>query len=326
MASAPIIDVGTPPVDVLRCGEEGHVVVYFHDVQNLDKTRGSFVESSPFYCIGHQWKLRFYPGGSDSSNRNLRDRLCSVGIVYCSDSKVTVNVQLDAGIKMGNRLNLGTFNFQATSDKPYVSDTIPASYIRGAETFMVNVYITDQSSLYMQPKRVESMLAIFGDIETSDIAFQTKDAVVYGHRVILKMHVPYLYDLSETYDVDNPLPIPDVDSRIFRAMLSTLYGNNMMADDWTGDLKCILKAADKYGFPDLKVQADKWYVKATTLTADNVIQELLYADGSGHALMKKTAIDFIVNNTNEVLSSDAFEELHKSLSLLKEVMSAMSRT
>jgi hypothetical protein len=66
----------------------------------------------------------------------------------------------------------------------------------------------------MQPKRVEYMLAIFGDIKTSDIAFQTKDAVVYGHRIILNMHVPYLYDLSETYDVDNPLPIPDVDRRI----------------------------------------------------------------------------------------------------------------
>jgi hypothetical protein len=76
--------------------------------------------------------------------------------------------------------------------------------------------------------------------------------------------------------------------------LGTLYGNNMIADDWTDNLRCVLKAADKYGFPGLKVEAEKWYVKATTLTVDNVIHELLYADGNGHALMKKTAIGFIV--------------------------------
>jgi hypothetical protein len=61
----------------------------------------------------------------------------------------------------------------------------------------------------------------------------------------------------------------------------------MIADDWTDNLRCVLKAADKYGFPGLKVEAEKWYVKATTLTVDNVIHELLYADGNGHALMKK---------------------------------------
>jgi hypothetical protein len=121
------------------------------------------------------------------------------------------------------------------------------------------------------------------------------------------------------------MPVADVGSRVFCAMLSTLYGNVMMPDDWTGDLRCVLKAADKYGFPDLKVQADRWYVKATTLTVNNVVEELLYADGNGHALMKKFAIKFIVMNTDKVLSSDSFGELYKSERLVKEVMSAMSR-
>jgi hypothetical protein len=96
MSSAPVVDVGSPPVDVIRYSKEGHAVVYFHDVHNMDKTKGSFVESSPFYCIGYQWKLRFYPGGSDDSNRARRSRYeyCSVGIVSCSDSKVNVSVKL----------------------------------------------------------------------------------------------------------------------------------------------------------------------------------------------------------------------------------------
>jgi hypothetical protein len=66
-------------------------------------------------------------------------------------------------------------------------------------------------------------------------------------------------------------------------------------------------------------------VNATTLTVDNVVDELLYADGNGHALMKKFAIDFIVSNVDKVLSSDSFGELYKSDRLVKEVMSAMSR-
>lgn len=101
MASAPIIDVGTPPVDVLRQGEDGHAVVYFHDLEKLDNTRGSFVESCPFYCIGnHMWKIRFYLGGSMDASSNStapfgRNEYCSsVGIEYCSDSEVSARVEL----------------------------------------------------------------------------------------------------------------------------------------------------------------------------------------------------------------------------------------
>ena len=90
------------------------------------------------------------------------------------------------------------------------------------------------------------------------------------------------------------------------AMLGTLYGNVMMEDDWKSDLKCILKAADKYGFPHLQIEVDKWYVKAAELTGDNVIDELLYADGCGHDLMKNNAVKFIVDHADSVLPSDSF--------------------
>lgn len=130
-----------------------------------------------------------------------------------------------------------------------------------------------------------------------------------------------VYTISAKLDEENPMPVNDVDSRTFRAMLGTLYGNTMAAYDWDSDLKVILKAADKYGFPQhLKIAVEKWYVEATELTVDNVIDELLYADGSGHALMKQTAFRFIKKNVAGVLSSEAFGRLYESERLVKEVM------
>jgi hypothetical protein len=76
--------------------------------------------------------------------------------------------------------------------------------------------------------------------------------------------------------------------------------------------KCILRAADKYGFLDLKIEAEKWHVKMTELTVDKVIGELLHADGNGNPLMKKVVMDFIVKNVDGVTASDSFQQLYES--------------
>jgi hypothetical protein len=59
---------------------------------------------------------------------------------------------------------------------------------------------------------------------------------------------------------------------------------------------------------------------------NNVIQELLYADGHGHPLLKKAGIKFIVENTEKVLASDSFKLIHKFEFLTKEfIMATVSK-
>jgi hypothetical protein len=60
----------------------------------------------------------------------------------------------------------------------------------------------------------------------------------------------------------------------------------------------------KYGVINLKLEAEVevWYVHSATITADNVNDNILYADAKHCALLKEVVMDYIVhNNKNEVL-------------------------
>ena len=330
MPNTPTIHVGSPPIGFNQVPERGHSVVCFHDFENLDKTLGSFVESPSFNCIsGHKWKLRLYPGGT-AVGPPFRPPYISLELVNCSNPIVArVQIYVRQNVHAPSKNQRYEFGCGMTetghlfeSGQTYVwNDMIGIDEIKLGKALVVEVTVVSVSSLYVQ-RGMESMRPFFGDQATSDVAFQTRDAILYAHKLVLKAQAPDLYDLCESFDKEKAMPV-DVDSRILQAMLGTLYGNVMMADDWTDDLKSILLVADKYGFPGLKAEADKWYTKATELTVDNAVDELLCADGNGRAVMKAAAIKFIVENAENILPSDSFMELHKSHNLVREIMSAM---
>jgi hypothetical protein len=56
-------------------------------------------------------------------------------------------------------------------------------------------------------------------------------------------------------------------------------------------------------------------------TKDNAIDYLLDADGNDFVLLKKDAMEFIMNNAHDVVtSSDSYSRLDESPSLRQEVM------
>jgi hypothetical protein len=60
--------------------------------------------------------------------------------------------------------------------------------------------------------------------------------------------------------------------------------------------------------------------------AQNVIDELLQADGTDCKLIKKAAIDFIVDNGQDILASPSYERLDESPELTKEVMMEFAKS
>ena len=87
-----------------------------------------------------------------------------------------------------------------------------------------------------------------------------------------------------------------------------------------------MDAAGKYGFTNLKSAAEAWHVKdlKQNFTVDNVVDELLYAEGKNCPLLKKAAMDFIVEHGEEVIMSVSYEKLYESPLLCKEVMKAFA--
>eukprot|EP00956_Cyclotella_meneghiniana_P018427 scaffold30656_cov62-Cyclotella_meneghiniana.AAC.3 len=156
----------------------------------------------------------------------------------------------------------------------------------------------------------------------ADVTFDVKGQLMYAHTIILKERAPDLVtDFCDACDKSNPIPIQDVEPEVFKAMLQHAYAHNICPTMWKDHTKEILEASGKYGFNELKSEAEALYLKSE-ITVDSVIDKLLYADSYNLSMLKKATMGFIVKHGGEVMASDSYDRLDESPKLRKEVMSA----
>ena len=167
---------------------------------------------------------------------------------------------------------------------------------------------------------------MFGDENTSDVAFKVKRNVFRAHKLILKANAPELAELAEQFNMQTRMPIQGVEPAIFEMMLKSLYGRSIPASTWKEHSKQILDASGKYGFTALRAEAEGWHVKNLKLTVDNAIDQLLHADGTHCLLLKRAVIDYIVDNGQAVLASPSFAGLVESPELMKEIMVELAKS
>lgn len=65
--------------------------------------------------------------------------------------------------------------------------------------------------------------------------------------------------------------------------------------------KELVQAADMFGIGNLKVEAEGWYVDSTSITLENFVENLEFADAKKCALLKERVMDFLVRNEERVL-------------------------
>jgi hypothetical protein len=87
--------------------------------------------------------------------------------------------------------------------------------------------------------------------------------------------------------------------------------------------KEIIDAADRYGVISLKLEAEACYVKSTTITVENMIDNLLYADSKNCALLKEAVVDFMVSNGNGILGKVSFDNVPSTL--IADILTAVTR-
>ena len=162
------------------------------------------------------------------------------------------------------------------------------------------------------------MLRLFNDENTADVVFEiflqpkqgknrTKTSTTklyHAHRLILQHHSPELSALCATSDGMTPIIINNIKPEVFCHLLYYVYGGEITAEEFVGHERDLINAADKYGVTNLKLEAEFWYVKNTEITIDNVIDNLLYAHAMNCALLKESAMDFIVENKETVMQHE----------------------
>eukprot|EP00956_Cyclotella_meneghiniana_P036582 scaffold127602_cov60-Cyclotella_meneghiniana.AAC.5 len=182
---------------------------------------------------------------------------------------------------------------------------------------------TDVLNYAFECWRSHSGKPILNNKDDADVAFDVKGQLFYAHKIILKGRAPDLVaDFCDSCDKSNPVPIQDVEPVIFKAMLGHAYAKNIDPTVWKEHTKGIIEASVKYGFTELKSDAEAWYTESKNLTVDTVIDELLYADSYNLKVLKEATMDFIVEHGREVLASDTYDRLDESPKLRKEVMGA----
>ena len=171
------------------------------------------------------------------------------------------------------------------------------------------------------------------DEESADILFDVKNGCdeestptkVYAHRFILQLCAPSLADFCKEYSDLTPVPINDVKPEIFRdGILRYVYGGDVSGSLLKQHSKQIIEAADKYGVPHLKIEAEAAYVKATTITVDNAVDNFFFADTKKCALLKEYVMDFLVENGQHVLNKISFTDIPESQTMFTDFLAAVA--
>ena len=345
------VHVGAPPPDF---NEWSSTKVYYHGFAYLS-TRRSVPKTLPeFMALGNPWRLKLYPGGDSNSKAGW------VAIYLINRSSKEIDIDFGFSINDGNGKQIVSPHFSSSTHTfpPRGSQSCG----RGCQDFakrskLLNALVDGTSlvvEVHMNPHEpikatlpqfvpenpfCNNMLQLFNDEESSDIVFAVgehrsknnaekvaKIAPVkfYAHRLILRSCSAVLAGLCDSaVATSTPIEITDVSPEVFRHLLYYIYGGKISDDDMKSCTKEIIDASNRYGVATLKLEAEACLVVGTTFSFENVMEQLIYGDSMGCALLKEVAMDFVVKNKAEVLEKTSF--VNAPGNLMQDLLAAVVR-
>lgn len=321
-----VAEVGTSKV----LSEKQTIEFRFHDFENLPHKRGEFVQSPSIPCHGHRWELLMFPGGhntSDENEVNVTVYLRRLGATRDIEAQFVFRVD-SAGVKGPSSTRrkfhvndcAGYSNFAKRAD---VLDPTKKYLVDGTLTIKADIQLyLDQPERWTPRDRLkQDMLQLFKSGKFADVTFVIGDAKFPAHRSILVSRAPLLLELTEDIDHGTDIPIPNVDSTIFEALLHFIYSEELPPGvDLAQQAKALLEVADKYHCSSLKLVAEA-ELATSGITVENASDLLLFADSKNCALLKETTVKFFLDNRDAVMKTKGYSNLlAKSSKLLDELM------
>jgi hypothetical protein len=320
----------------------------FHGFKDLSTT-STRIQSPEFTFDGHRWCMVVCPGGDNRT----RPGCTLIYLKLCSGDAAKVSFQYVMLDKLG----------KANASR-IVDNIFDSSHRWGHGLQFPRSFILDQSSnvlddngtlaivvrMKSEPKKLQPfvpknpcltlMKKKFLDEETSDASFElsnmevkedgskrAKSSVTFpAHRSILQICAPMLAALfgsGEDGEVTTAA-INDIKPDIFRHLLWYVYGGSVPEGELNTHAKDIIDAADKYSIVNLKLEAEAAYVNSTTITMENVMDNLLYADAKNCALLKEVVMDFLAENSKEAIQKISFTDFPGHI--VKDLLVATTRS
>eukprot|EP00956_Cyclotella_meneghiniana_P001466 scaffold1621_cov117-Cyclotella_meneghiniana.AAC.2 len=321
----------------------GHVVgldkrfIHFGNFDNLPFDED--IETPPFSCFGRELKFAIH-----KYRENNIDKL-KLMLYPCPGSSIHV-LECCAFIRCGSKLLLlKPFSVGHVTEENAVCPIIsrPGIHLSDLQyplknntvTFDLEIHLHEDDRIMnfreecpLQQSMLNiSILNIRSDQDTADISFNVKGRITNVHLAILKSMAPEFVrtlNLDEHHNSPEHVHIEDVDPDIFEKLIEFIYGGTISVTDLQ-TAKAIIDAADKYGVDNLKIQAEKKYIGYIDFTAENIVDELLYADAKNCMLLKEASMEFLVESMDAIIKTNSLKRLYQSESVTNEVMLAMSK-
>lgn len=316
-------------------------------------------EEFKFMCLGNRWTLIVTAQGlyDDSS-----DDMIHVGLVNETEKPINIDfcviVRYTEG-KVVNQWRSYGENFTAHSDSEEDDGYYRTEYDfarradildaleDGTLTFELRMRLaSSQPTTGFVPENpiLKNILGKFLDEESADVVFDVSDGSnsnnedenpckraktatsFHAHRFILRNYSTSntLAELCNAKGGDTTtIQISDVKPTVFQHLLYYLYGGKLTDEELESNSRDIINAADKYGIASLKLEAEAYYVKSTTLTIDNMLDNLLYADSKNLALLKEAVMEYVVENGEDIVGKVSFENVPGHM--ISDLLVAMNR-
>lgn len=320
--------------------------IYFHRL-----TRN--VESTEFTCLNDHWLLVTIPEDGDLITEGGAEIMTEGGINFHLIHKSSKAINIQYGFRVNNDDNQAAkqsfrsrnwvHDFGTTHRGwgwYFLRDTEIANARQAGGALIIEVRMTLAQpttavkipfvpenpickviqGIFMDEKSADIVLHVMvEDKMMSDSQIVPKPNTILStfpaHRFILQRCSTTLGELCESArdETSSPIQITGVSPDIFRHLLFYMYGGKITNDTLESHAMDIIDAADKYGVTTLKLEAESCYVATTTISTNNVLELLLYADSKNCALLKEAAMDFIVNNASEVLTTVSLKDVPAGL-------------
>ncbi|CAM0902599.1 unnamed protein product [Alopecurus aequalis] len=309
---------------------------------------GKHISSSKFRVGGYDWKIVFYPDGTekDESSDHAACFLCCISPANYVRARFSFNVleKLDGDVQVTNYgCRESTFSSagEACGQQSFVSKSKlrPLLDINNG-CFTIRCLLTviheprtvrkRKPIVVTQPSLRESLEHMLKDGEGADVTFSVQEQRFNAHRCVLaarsQVFKAELFGPMKESATQSVIKVDDVEPQTFEALLHFIYTDAMLDDNDDDDddegktdrLQHLLVAADRYGVDALRVMCeDKLY---EGIDVETVATTLLLAEQQNCKDLKEACIQFMGsrNILGAVMATNGFKQLVARCPLLME--------
>merc|ERR1712142_144909 len=157
----------------------------------------------------------------------------------------------------------------------------------------------------------EDLSSLLDSSRLSDVTVNVKGKDFHLHQNILAARSPVfraMFDHDMLESCQRHVDIPDISIDVMKDLVRFIYTG--VAPNLETLAPELLAAADKYGLTRLKLQCESHL--STNLSATNVCELLVVADLHDSAFLRKEALQFLVNNANQVMTTAGYRTMESS--------------